>query len=1407
MQLDDVLLGNAVDASAIGLLEEIKGDSILSYASDTRSASQLGASSSFISTFDGLSGQVGTIDPSAKFTQIASTFSFSDIAVAKDGTIFGITPTQLFKIDPVSGLTSFVGGLPAGVNINALEFANDVLYGAGDSNLYAINTTNAGVYLVANLESGFNSSGDLAFDAPNNRFLATSKGLTSDSLYAVSLTGEAAKIGDIGFSNILALMFEGEKLFGFTADGSRIAINPGTGTGVFDTLVKGISDRIGGASGIQIKKGEVLSSTPGTILSADTIDVFLPPGGEITLEITVTVPGDGSEPIRSVRSIENGDRSASVVTNQLPVDVFLLQDLSRSFTEDLPIVQNLIPNLVRDLRNRQPDTTFGVGSFIDKPINPFGLRGDYVYRLNQRQTTDITALQSTVNNLSVNEGRGQESDGPEAQLEGLLQTALRSQSEIGFRDSARRVVVVATDAEFHQAGDGRKAGITRPNNLDTILDGNPPGTGEDYPSVPQVRQALINANIVPVFAVTKDQIATYRDLVDDSDGDGLGFGSVVELKSDSSNLVDAIATGLDVVGREINVVPVSDDFGYVKEITPPKFTDVLPGQKLTFRVKLKSDGKGGNDTLNLRALGFGDTKINIVTSAPSRPPVSTPGETPETASDLGELKGGRTITGVVGGTEKGENWYKFTNSSPSTFGLLLSGLTENADVELFNSDAKTRTSVDSPYQFDKDKDQKNKDDAEKIYASVLPAGNYYLRVSKGKDANTKYDLNLSALPETTGELVPVPSGNGLRFDGIVSNKGEKRIVSIRTPDGSPTKSIQDVPTWVVIHGLNDTPSSTGSLGKLASTVEKAVEKLGGQVLVVDWSGSAASSTNGIPDPGPASEWIHDVATLAVSSLKKWGININNINLIGHSLGTYVSSEIGFLFGSNNPENRTIPPNTPKINSFTALDPAGFVNFARLFAALKFDGRYDLDGDVAENQIPLFFKDVSQFSRAYWGKRIGLERDDIRFGDGLGSDLYANSAQESFSVRFDSFNPIDNHNRIVQLFTNIIEQNNNPKTTGIISSFFKINQREHEQWRKETNGSEGTIESDSNNKPTLLVVKDKNPQNDDIIYGSTGDDELDGTDIPGIDLQGDALFTASGNDQIFGDSGNDKIFGGTGNDTLYGGSGNDFINGEEDNDLIEGDDDRDTLFGAKGDDTVIGGKGNDSLQGNDGKDTLIGEEGDDTLWGGGDDSADSLVGGGENDYIRGERGDDTLNGGKGNDSLEGNDGKDTLIGGDNDDTLWGGGDNSADNLEGGDGNDSLLGEGGDDILIGGKGQDILSGGNGSDIFVFSQDDDLSKYSSSDDLSKTKADIITDFGFGDFFGGGGVDRISLSGKLWNDKNNIIFLQIFEPLNIPFGDFGVRPVATVMVLGDEYLAKFNRTFSNAEEQKIKDGFVQRI
>ena len=1169
---DDVLLGSAVDASAIAPQEEeIKGDRILSSGLDTRSASQLGASSSFISTFDGLSGQVGTIDPSAKFTQIASTFSFSDIAVSKDGTIFGITPTQLFKIDPVSGLTSFVGGLPAGVNMNALEFANDILYGAGDSNLYAINTTNAGVYLIANLEStGFNSSGDLAFDAPNNRFLATSKGATSDSLYAVSLTGQAAKIGDIGFSNILALMFEGEKLFGFTADGARIAIDPGTGAGVFDTLVKGISDRIGGASGIQIKKGEVLSSTPGTILSADTIDVFLPPGGEITLDITITVPDDGGEPTVSASSIVLEERQAAAV-KQLPLDVFLLQDLSGSFDNDLPTLRRLVPNLVSALRNRQPDTTFGFGSFIDKPIDPFGESDDYVFTLNQQQTTNATVLQSIVNNLSVREGSG--TDEPEAQLEALLQTALR-QGEIGFRNGRRRVVVVATDEAFHQAGDGREAGITKPNNLDTILDGNPPGTGEDYPSVPQVRQALINADIVPIFAVTTDQMATYRDLVDDSDGDGLGFGSVVDLDSDSSNLVEAITTGLDVVGREINVVPVSDDFGYVKEITPPKFTDVLPGQKLTFRAKLKSDGQGGNDSLNLRALGFGDTKINIITdrvpTSVNNPPAVIQGS-------------------VTGQFKLSPDDFLLQQNLVATAGGLLSGA---IPVTFVNPLFGLATAVGAAYAVPKLTEG----------AGCFPYG---------------------VLGRTEFKITDP--------DNFSREKREIELELVSPTDKQPSpfeSETETGKTWVVIHGWNDGPE--GNLPKLAAALANV--RPNDRVYFLNWEQASVNgriSNNDTNDLESslrvgnyfAAKWIRPVAEFVVTELlNKLKIDSvaasKNLNLIGHSLGSLVSGEIGRLYkeGFKDDKGNEIKPNGVGVNTITALDPPSESSIDLLTLG---GVDYDLDGRNTQADAPNNFSEVSNYSLALVGARSLA-----------GNQQLAATADESFQMDFGGLSrPPDEHGQVVQTFTNLLNQIKKDQPLGLLQQEIIKDRILTEQGRFSTRknayyypanpidpGSErlfvheGIMSVQAPDQPIFLAIKDTNLANDDIVYGSIdnniGDRKLDGSNILFGLGTGNPIFTGPGNDKIFGDAGKDEINGDSGDDTLDGGAGNDTLIGG--NGLF--DSGKDVLEGGKGNDSIRGGGDIDILTGGIGSDTLDGGDGDDVLFGGLDKEQDILIGG-------------------------------------------------------------------------------------------------------------------------------------------------------------------------------------------------------
>jgi hypothetical protein len=212
--------------------------------------------------------------------------------------------------------------------------------------------------------------------------------------------------------------------------------------------------------------------------------------------------------------------------------------MSGSFDDDINTMKQLTPALINAIvTGGYVNPRFGMGTFIDKPIAPFGNASDYVYQLDLPLTADGSALTAVVNGLDASGGK----DGPEAQLEALLQTAVRM-NEIGFRPDALRVVVLCTDAGYHEAGHGASAGIFVPNNLDMILDGSPPGTGEDYPSIADVRLKLDAANILPIFAVTSSQVATYSNVVTQ-----LGFGAVVTLSSNSSNLITAIIDGLSIL--------------------------------------------------------------------------------------------------------------------------------------------------------------------------------------------------------------------------------------------------------------------------------------------------------------------------------------------------------------------------------------------------------------------------------------------------------------------------------------------------------------------------------------------------------------------------------------------------------------------------------------------------------------------------------------------------------------------------------------------------------------------------------------------------------------------------------------------------------------------------------------------
>ena len=319
--------------------------------------------------------------------------------------------------------------------------------------------------------------------------------------------------------------------------------------------------------------------------------------------IDSTTGGDGALSVEALSvTLRPGSQatiSVDVAVRELPAiyDVFMVEDLSGSFWDDLPNVKAQFAGLY-DALNADGDVQFGIGSFVDKPVETFGssLYGDYVYQTHLGITGDKAAIQESLDSLRTHWGY----DWKESQLEALVQVALRG-DEIGFRDGAQKFVVLSTDAQAHEEGDYSWA-PDGANNYDTVID------DEDFPAIEAVGALLEAAGIIPVFAVTAYVVDYYQTLVDT-----WGFGSVTVLSSDSSNLATAIVDGLKAATTDLNLTIAGDDYGYVSSMTPETYEDVGAGI-YTFDITLEipeSSVDYSSDGMILMIDGYGEVAVEI----------------------------------------------------------------------------------------------------------------------------------------------------------------------------------------------------------------------------------------------------------------------------------------------------------------------------------------------------------------------------------------------------------------------------------------------------------------------------------------------------------------------------------------------------------------------------------------------------------------------------------------------------------------------------------------------------------------------------------------------------------------------------------------------------------------------------
>lgn len=172
--------------------------------------------------------ELGTVDSTTGAVALIGSTGvvMTDIAFDNSGQLWGISFSDLYKIDKNTGASTLVGGLGSvSGTANALVFGADgTLYMAGNT-LYTVNTSTGAATAIGAI--GAQSGGDLAF-VGGTLYMATS---SNDLITVNTTTGAGTLVGGIGFGSVFGLATpDNVNLFGLSGT-NLISVNTSTGAG------------------------------------------------------------------------------------------------------------------------------------------------------------------------------------------------------------------------------------------------------------------------------------------------------------------------------------------------------------------------------------------------------------------------------------------------------------------------------------------------------------------------------------------------------------------------------------------------------------------------------------------------------------------------------------------------------------------------------------------------------------------------------------------------------------------------------------------------------------------------------------------------------------------------------------------------------------------------------------------------------------------------------------------------------------------------------------------------------------------------------------------------------------------------------------------------------------------------
>lgn len=161
----------------------------------------------------------------------------------------------------------------------------------------------------------------------------------------------------------------------------------------------------------------------------------------------------------------------------------------------------------------------------------------YVFKNNLPLSNKLDNFTNTIRQTKTNSGN---IDSLEANLEALLQVMVCTDTIKWGKDSVHLIILI-TDGGFHIAGDGKLAGIIKPNDgqCHTSIETNEYTHGllQDYPSIGQINRIAFDNKMQIIFAVPEEKKKLYRyDILEKN----IRTSNAEILSGDSSNIIDLI---------------------------------------------------------------------------------------------------------------------------------------------------------------------------------------------------------------------------------------------------------------------------------------------------------------------------------------------------------------------------------------------------------------------------------------------------------------------------------------------------------------------------------------------------------------------------------------------------------------------------------------------------------------------------------------------------------------------------------------------------------------------------------------------------------------------------------------------------------------------------------------------------